>query len=290
MLCGLAAASGGAVAAFAAGERGPLRRIAALDYGLAETLLLLDVPPVAVVGARNWSRWVVEPALPPDVVDLGSSREPNLELLQQLRLDAILVTPFQAGIVHRLERIAPVLSFPIYVPGGRPLALAEAATVRLAMLSGRDDALGAVTARLEDVFSATRDRLHDERDRPLCLVSFMDGRHVRVYGANSLFQEVLDRVGLVNAYRGRTNFWGFATIGIEALEPVPDARLVYLDPVPAGVLQALATNPLWSRLPFVKAGAVMGLPPVLMFGALPSAMRFAALLGGTLVTEGSRRG
>lgn len=263
----------------------PLRRLAALDYGLAETLIALGQPPIALVGAHDWHRWVVEPPLPPGVVNLGSSREPNLELLQQLRPEAILSTPYLAGIAHRLEQIAPVLTFPIYVPGGQPLALATQALERLATLTGREAAGAAALQEADATFAVVRARLQPERDRPLYLVSIMDSRHVRVYGAGSLFQDVLARIGLANAYRGPTNFWGFTTLGIEALEPDPRARLITFDPLPAGAMQALARNPLWTHLPFVKSGQVLNLPAVLMFGAVPSAVRFARLLDAALAPE-----
>ncbi len=268
----------------------PLRRLAALDYGLAETLILLGLPPIALVGAQDWHRWVVEPPLPPGVVNLGSSREPNLELLQQLQPDAILSTPYLAGISHRLEQIAPVLTFPLYVPEGRPLALATAALERIAPLTAREAAGAAVLARMDATFATARTRLAAMRDRPLYLVSFMDSRHVRVYGAQSLFQDVLARVGLSNAYQGRTNFWGFTTLGIEALDPDPRAVLVYFDPVPAGAMQALGRNPLWTHLSFVRSGQVHGLPAVLMFGAAASAMRFARLLADALAPQGGSNG
>ncbi len=285
LVSGLVAAMAAPAVAAEVTPAGPLRRIAALDYGLAETLIMLGQPPVALVGAQDWDKWVVEPALPSEVVNLGSSREPNLELLQQLRPDAILATPYLAGIAHRLQQIAPVLSFPIYVPEGRPLALAEAAAKRLAALTGREAALEALAGQVETAFAAARQRLRGRDERPVYLVNFMDGRHIRVYGAKSLFQDVLDRLGLRNAWQGQTNFWGFSTIGIEALEQDREASLVYLDPVPPGVLEALAKNPLWTGLPFVRAGQVRGLAPVLMFGALPSAMRFARLLSEALSGE-----
>ena len=69
----------------------PLRRFASMDYGLAETLICLGCPPVALVAAQDWGRWVVEPPLPESVVNLGTSREPNLELLQSLKPDAIYI-------------------------------------------------------------------------------------------------------------------------------------------------------------------------------------------------------
>jgi iron complex transport system substrate-binding protein len=114
----------------------------------------------------------------------------------------------------------------------------------------------------------------------------MDERHVRVYGAKSLFDDTLHRIGLANAWQGPTNDWGFATVGIEALQTGKDALLVYFDPVPPAVLPSLARNPIWRSLSFVRSGRVHGLPPVLMFGCVPSALRFARLVGDLLAERG----
>ncbi|MFC3320487.1 MULTISPECIES: hypothetical protein [Mesorhizobium] len=61
-------------------------RIVCLDDGLAETLLMLGVSPIAIADRDVWETWVVEPSLPPDVVDVGTLLEPNLELLQELAI------------------------------------------------------------------------------------------------------------------------------------------------------------------------------------------------------------
>jgi len=115
-------------------------------------------------------------------------------------------------------------------------------------------------------------------------------RHVRVYGAKSLFQDVLDKLDLRNAWRGETNHWGFATVGIEALAIQGDARLFYLKPLPPDALPTLAGSPLWRSLSFVKNGHVDGLPAVLMFGAIPAAERFARLIAERLATAEAQRG
>ncbi|MEZ2408663.1 ABC transporter substrate-binding protein [Bosea sp. RCC_152_1] len=278
----------GASAAFSPAVRAasPDRRLASLDYGLAETLIRLGCPPVALVATQDWNRWVVEPALPADTVNLGASREPNLEVLQALRPDAILSTPYLAGIHHRLERIAPVISLPIYAPEGRPLALAGAAARRLGEMIGDPAAAARFLAEADGCFEQIRDRLADRALPPVYLVNFMDERHVRVYGAKSLFDDTLHRIGLANAWQGPTNDWGFATVGIEALQTGKDALLVYFDPVPPAVLPSLARNPIWRSLSFVRSGRVHGLPPVLMFGCVPSALRFARLVGDLLAERG----
>ncbi|MFD1378870.1 hypothetical protein [Fodinicurvata halophila] len=50
-------------------------------------------------------------------------------------------------------------------------------------------------------------------------------------------------------------------------------------------MPTLDNSPLWTRLPPVEAGRFSVLPPVLMFGMLPSALRFARVLSHHLEGE-----
>ena len=120
-----------------AAEAKPLR-IVCLDDGLADTLLMLGVTPVAVADREAWEKWVVEPKLPPEVADIGTILEPNLEFLQQLLPDIILSIPYLDGIKPLLELVAPVTTIGIYTPDGQPYQRAIEATRQLAMLVDRE--------------------------------------------------------------------------------------------------------------------------------------------------------
>ena len=68
-------------------------------------------------------------------------------------------------------------------------------------------------------------------------------------------------------------------MGIEALAAAPpDALLVCFDPIPADVLPTLRDSALWRALPFGRPGRMICLPQAFVFGAVPSARRFARLL------------
>lgn len=253
-------------------------RIVSLDYGLTETLLGLGVVPVGVPDLEGYEKWVVEPELPASVVDVGSTFEPNLELIQQLEPDLILTTPFLAGLRDRLERIAPTLSLAIYAPAGEPYRRATEVTRRLGRRLDRESAAESLIARVDSTLRAARSEL-DESDRlPVYFVRFMDPRHVRVFGEQSLFDDVLEKLAVPNAWNEETNYWGFSTVGIESLATERDVRLFYLNPPPPDVLPTLEKSELWGHLPFVEAGRVHPFPMVLMFGGLPAAERFADLL------------
>lgn len=254
-------------------------RVATLDYGVATTLLKIGITPVGVASAADWDVWVVEPELPAEVVDLGDDLEPNLELLAALRPDLIVSTPYLKPLEQALERIAPVLTVTIYAPDGGALARAEEATRRLGRRLDREAEADAFLERSGAVFERCRERLAGIGPGPIALVNFMDARHARVFGGPGLYQGVLDRIGIENAWPGPTNYWGFQTIGLEELSRVPEeTRLVAFEPVPPDVRPTLAESPLWTSLPFVRADRVSTLPGVLMFGMVPSAVRFAELL------------
>jgi iron complex transport system substrate-binding protein len=253
-------------------------RVAALDWALAETMLALGHDPIAVVAASDWDRWVVEPRLPRAVVDLGLQPEINFELLAALKPDLILTSPFVRHLEPVLARIAETVRLSIFEKGAVPLAQPRALTNMLGERLGRVDAARNFLAAAEQHLDGCRARIGALDPLPLLLVNFMDARHVRVYGGAGLYQNVLDRIGVINAWAGETNYWGYATVGIEELASSRNLRLIAFEPIPPDARATLQRSPLWSRLPFVAAGQVSVLPPVLMFGAMPSALRFARLL------------
>lgn len=262
---GAAVLSGPGAAAAAPG------RIVALDWAMAETLAALDAPLIAVAEAPLYAQRVVRPALPPLVRDVGLRSWPNLEALRALQPDLIVTMEGYGVAPDRLARIAPVRALPLYSAERRPLELARRAVTDLAALTGRAPHGGRLLARLD---RATARPV--AIDRPLLIVKFADDRLLDVYGPGSLFHDVLAPMGLRNAFDGPTNSWGFATAGLDQLARHPQARLVIIAPAPPA---RLTDSALWRALPQVRAGRVTILPPVWVFGGVPSAIRFADLLG-----------
>lgn len=256
-------------------------RIVSLDYGLASTLLSLGVVPAAVASLADWGKWVVEPEMPASAIDLGNSWEVNFEMLVSLKPDLILTTPYLDALQPRLETVAPVERLEIFIAeGGDILPKAIAATRKLGQRIGRLQQAEDFLKRADDTFEDYRQRLSGRSAPPLALVNFMDARHVRIYTKSGLYDNVLTRMGLTNAWEGPGNYWGFQTIGIEELAAItsPDARLIAFDPVPADVLPKLGQSPLWNALPFARPGHFAVLEPALMFGMVNEALRFARLI------------
>lgn len=261
--------------------------VAALDWGLAETLLSLGVVPAAVPAPPWYDRYVVDPALPASVVDVGLLFAPNFELLHELSPDLIVTTPGLQAAVPMLQRIAPVYSFNLFQPGPETLATSEQATLALA------DRLG-IRAEGDRLIAATRSRLSDARQqlsgrtsRPVLVACPLDGRHVSLFGANSLYGAVLNAGGLTNAATGIGG--EFTIVGLETLGNYGDSTVILLEtPAAPGMASRLATTRLWQTFPFVREQRLHVVAPVLGSGGLPSASRFASLLSDALTVEGAR--
>lgn len=254
-------------------------KLAVLDWGWAESLLALYVKPFAVAEAPLYGDRVVTPALPTQTIDLGLRSWPNVELLRALEPDLILSQSGYGISAERLGTIAPTLALPLYSSARQPLLAAEKALLEIAHRINRHELatnyLELSYARLDTIARNAKD--YD--GRPVLIIKFTDDRLIDIYGAGGLFDDVLKRIGIANAWDGKTNNWGFATAGLEAIARYPEARLVIIEPGPPG---RFLKSALWQALPAVRQGRVSMIPPTWVFGAFPSAMRFAEVLQRTL--------
>ncbi|MGO3055313.1 MAG: ABC transporter substrate-binding protein [Halomonas sp.] len=255
-------------------------QFATVDWTIAETLVAIGAPISGVAQQPDYYDWVGEPRIPQSATDLGLRAQPNFELLAQLAPERILISPMFASLTPRLERIAPVTSLALFSPGADTWQEMQALTRALGELTDREAAAEQLIEDTQTLMDSLRETQPDTA--PLLMVQFMDARHVRIFGDNSLYNAVLEQLGLANAWEEPTNAWGFALTGIEALAGYPDARLVIIDPLPLGVEEQLTTSGLWQQLPIVKNANLLRLPPVWSFGALPSAQRFARVLTSAL--------
>ncbi len=269
----------------------PAPRLAVLDWGLAETVLALGITPVGVAEIDGYRDNVVIPAIPAGVADVGLRLAPSLEWLQQLAPDFILINSSQEAQRAMLERICLVRAFAVYTDQGAPLSHAQRITLELGRLCRREAAAGELIAQTRQTLARAGAELDSSRRRlasePIYLIRFFDALHIGIYGERSLFQDVMDALGVKNAWRGPTDYWGIGVAGLEALAARQEAAIVYFTPLPAPVAAGLQGNRLWQALPAVKQRRVYGLAPFWGFGMLPSADRFARELAAALKAQGN---
>ncbi len=264
-------------------------RVVTLNWAATEALLLLGVTPVGVADKTGYATWVREPALPDQVPNVGTRVAPSLEAIAELKPDLIVTSSEMAPAAGLLQQIAPTYVISVYKQGVEPFERAKTMLLTLGDMLDREDRAEAILADIDATLAEQRRRLatHGADQRPVALVSFMDDRHVRIFAPNGLYQTALDGLGLDNLWPKEGNYWGFSTVGLEAIAPHPDGRIVVLEPTVPGLSENLADSPFWTYLPAVQRNQVYQIEPVWPFGAVFPVKRLAILLTDALIEGGA---
>ncbi|WP_419195866.1 iron-siderophore ABC transporter substrate-binding protein [Ensifer adhaerens] len=252
-------------------------RIAAIDWAMLETLCALGLTPVAATELIQFRSGAVEPALPNDVVDLGLRGSPNFELLHLLRPDLILISPFYVRHEAALGRIAPLFSLSFYVRGEPPFEKALAAVKALGERLESSERAEALLKEIAGEIEGFRQTMAPFAGRSTYVVNIGDARHVRVFGFDSMFGDMLARLGLPNAWTDRSRFTFAAPVPIENLAADPDARIVIVSEVPVEARSGLRNSIIWNSLKPVRQGRVIQLANVNPYGGVTAGLRFARL-------------
>ena len=260
-----------------------------LDFAIAETLFEILDTPVAMGGVNNYKSWVGENSTPQNLVSIGTIPQPNKELISTINVSTILAPPQYIYLEDYLSRIAPVEQLSLY--NNNPMRSWEKMvkfTKEIGVRVGREQEANFLISESEEYFSRLRE-VPNSIPSPLLIIQFLDERHVRVYGENSLPGTVLDQLELDNAWDGPTNQWGFSIISISELFNY-DVHLVIVDashlPSRKAVQDGIMASGLWNRLPSVqKSNTTLLNANFWVFGAIPSTIRFADSLVNALDSE-----
>ena len=224
-------------------------RLAVIDWALLETCIAIGAAPVAATELVQFRKIVVEPAVPDRVTDLGLRGTPNLELLRIVAPDLILISNFYEYQRPSLERIAPVLSLPVYEAGKPSYPLAEQAALTLG-----DGWRGQLKRA-----PMSRKARPSWRRRAAALAHIASGRSSSSASATPVISGpsartpcsamCSPRLGLTNAWTDTTSYSAAAPVGLEALARVPEASIVIVEPLPPEVGRTSARQRAVERAP-----------------------------------------
>lgn len=261
-------------------------RIVTSDWSTAETLVAMGYPPVSVGDKKAYNNWVGYPPISESTLDAGLRFQPNKEFLYQIKPDFFIQSPWFAFLRPQFENIAPVYEVSFATDNGINYQNTLNATRKIAALIKHPEAAESLIQQTEQQFDKASQKLSPYRNRPLAIVQFIDARHLRIYGKTSLFQVVLDKLHLHNAWQGESNQWGFTNINIIDLKKLPpNTILIIVQPHPKNVRTSLEKSSLWQWLPFSQQQNRRILSPSWSYGALPSMQRFAQQLSDKLPSQ-----
>lgn len=261
-------------------------------------LLSLGVTPVGVPAPAWYVSGVVEPALPPSVVDIGLLFQPSYDLLYELKPDLILITPAHASVRASFERLAPTMTLGAYTYSPRPYVAMCSEFLTLARRLGLETAgqslLDATTALIDRTRVALAASAPAGGYRDVCLAELVDDRHLRVFGSGSQFDDIVRALGLRNAaaldstHGGRSlvaSHAGNSVIELDALAPIAHAKMLWVDTGAHNDIARLERNAVWKRLAMSQRGDAVELPVISSTGALVSMQRLTLAIASAMRHE-----
>ncbi|RXZ77383.1 helix-turn-helix domain-containing protein [Paenibacillaceae bacterium] len=214
------------------------QRIVALDWTMFEYLLALGIVPIGVSEAADMHRWVGLPiAIPDGIVDVGPRIQPNLQRIAELSPDLIIGTRMLTEPYYdALQQIAPTVAYDIFPSRrqGSEYASLEYSFRHLAAVLDRGTLASGIQYRLEDSYKAMREYLRSARiatSKAMIAFGYSNHQHslLRLSNDGSLSVEVLERLGLTNAFKpGHYEPLGYTTIGIDEIEVGDNALMMYV--------------------------------------------------------------
>lgn len=238
-------------------EKEPVR--VATDYlPLWETLLMLDITPVAATGVENYlATW--DPFQGMDmgeIIDLGNGAELNFELLLEVNPDVILhqeADPSNVD-VSNFEQIAPVAVFGPKTKMDWRLSLRE-----VGKLVGKEEKAEEVITAFEQKLADARVKLQEKYEgQTVMQMSLMNADQYYCAYRPDLYDKE-NGLGL-NLPEGYTTSENYEQVSMEAIVAMnPDYIFVNVFDGDEAIYEELTSNSVWQSLKAVKDGHVIKL-------------------------------
>lgn len=245
---------------------GTPEKIVSLHSTTTEHLLALGLQPIAVAMAgTDYHLDLIDTnlVLAQGLVDVGTPREPHLEVIAQLQPDLIVGSDrFHDQIYEELSSIAPTILYPIGVPPSRGtdpiphIDQVKQSFLSLANAVNRaergSDIIEFFNAKLN--YATLRvEELGLTGQKFLLAETWLENEFpmIYLYQNNSAQAQVLTSIGLKNALTTISEPWGTEMVGLERLSTLdsPDVHFFFRD---LDAQQALNNSSIWQNLEFVR--------------------------------------
>ncbi|GAA4012995.1 Fe(3+)-citrate ABC transporter substrate-binding protein YfmC [Deinococcus rubellus] len=233
----------------------PAKRVVALEYSFADTLLALGVTPVgAALGSQGGDRGAPPylRSLTAKIPATGSRAQPSLETIAALRPQLILVDAFVQGEIYpQLAKLAPTAAFQ-----SRRGSLDDlnAQTLAIGQLVGREAAAKQVLADQRSLI--LKAKAFTKKNAPAFVAAVVTPKSFTVHTNQSFVGSFLEALGRENALspKGDQTQYEVSLEGLVALNP--QTLVLFAAPDEAPITHEWKKSPLWQKLSAVQRGRV----------------------------------
>ncbi|MEY8355198.1 ABC transporter substrate-binding protein [Lachnospiraceae bacterium 54-53] len=232
------------------------RRIAILHSMYLEYFFALETPPAASAGSstgtamdalREWE--TLKPyAGTAEILDLGSSRELNLEAVLEAEPDVIVTFQGHGGletVYDQLTRIAPVILLDYQ-------ASWQEQTMDCAQIIGKEEEAGALIAEVESAIAGAREKILAHGEETVALFRTNGGKSFVTRGDKDYYETfgLTKPAGYPDTYE---------TLALEAVMQMDPDYIIFQDflDVSRGFVRSQEESAVWNSLTAVKNGNVV---------------------------------
>ncbi|WP_076413404.1 iron-siderophore ABC transporter substrate-binding protein [Shewanella sp. UCD-KL12] len=259
-------------------------RVAALNWDVAEQVLALGITPIAMPDIDGYREWVMKPAVPDSVLNIGTRVEPNFQRLAALKPDLIIIASPQLDLLPRLEQIAPVLFYQTYSEHHDNAQAAIDNFKLLAKALGREQFAEARLAEMGRKIDKMRLQLEQAYAGNLPKVTsfrFASMTSIYQFGDNSTAQYALSLLGIEPAIEQSRTQWGARQKRLKDLHYIDDGIALYFKPFAQEA--ELESSVMWQAMPFVRGKRMNSIEPAWNYGGAISIEYMAQALTRSLL-------
>jgi iron complex transport system substrate-binding protein len=272
----------------------PATKVVSLEWGLTENLLSLGVTPIGAADVKGYNDYDTVVPLAATTADVGQRGTPSLDGISALKPDLIVTTTDLAEkVITQLEKVAPVVALR-GSDGTDPIGYMRKTVTTLAEATGTTNTATQLLSEFDAKITTGKAALATA-GKTGAAFTMSDGWvqsgtvTVRMYTPGSYFGAVAAELGLKNQWTtGGDKDYGLATTDVEGLTKItePTSTFLYVgEKTAAPFTDALATNAIWKKLPFVEQDNVKQIPPgIWMFGGPKAAGAYVDAVVKNLTT------
>lgn len=260
------------------------KRVATLNWDIAEQVLALGVIPVAMPDISGYREWVMQPEVPDSVLDIGSRVEPNLQRLASLKPDVIIIASPQLDLLPRLEKIAPVLFYHTYSEHHDNSQAAIDNFKLIAQTLGKEAQAELRLVKMQQNIAQMRTNLLAAYLGQLPKVTtfrFASVTSIYQFGDNSTAQYALSLLGIEPAIEQAPTQWGVKQKRLKELRNIDDGVALYFEPFAQE--SQLKGSVMWNAMPFVRHQKMNSVKPAWNYGGAVSIEYMAQALTESLL-------
>lgn len=262
----------------------PPKRVVVTDWALLEQLLELGIEPIGAPQTNLYKQYVVRPALPSKINDIGLRRSPNLDAIRALKPDVIIIGTDQKKLAKPLSRISRVLFYKSFSDKYRTNGKkSETRFLQISELFQQKQFAQEKLAARDAKISIIKDNIHHHFNHnvpPVTIIRFSAKDKALVYGKNSIVSHTLSMLDIQAAIPSKRTKWGEKEIKVDELANINDGLLLYLTPVTD---KAALESKAWLSLSLVKQSKVAAMAPTWSYGGAMSVLYNAEAIYDSLL-------